>query len=129
MFKTIAIVTLLLTTLLANAQVQPIPKVEESQKINQNLKPNGDFDMFNNLNHPLAITGGLFVLGGAATYVVGSELDHSKYSPNNTTQFVGIGVFAVGAVLFTVFSTERDVNKPKRQKVKKKYNASDWEAQ
>jgi len=129
MLKLIVLLLFIYCGLISNAQIQPIPNVEESQKINQNLKPNGDFDLFQNLSHPLAITGCLFVLGGAATYVVGSELDHSKYSPDNTTQFVGIGLFAAGAVLFTVFSAERNENAPKRKKTKKSYDASDWEAQ
>jgi len=115
MLKLIVLLFFIYYGLISNAQIQPIPKVEDSQKINQNLKPNGDFDLFQNLSHPLAITGCLFVLGGAATYVVGSELDHSKYSPDNTTQFVGIGLFAAGAVLFTVFSAERNENAPKRK--------------
>ncbi|MFB0924720.1 MAG: hypothetical protein QMB65_05495 [Vicingaceae bacterium] len=115
MLKLIVLLLFIYCGLISNAQIQPIPNVEESQKINQNLKPNGDFDLFQNLSHPLAITGCLFVLGGAATYVVGSELDHSKYSPDNTTQFVGIGLFAAGAVFFTDFSAERNENAPKRK--------------
>ena len=129
MLKLIVLLFFIYYGLISNAQIQPIPKVEDSQKINQNLKPNGDFDLFQNLSHSLAITGGLFVLGGAATYIVGSELDHSNYSPDNTTQFIGVGLFTAGAVLFTVFFKERNEKGHRKKKGKKSYNASDWETQ
>jgi hypothetical protein len=79
---------------------------------------------FNNLNHPLAITGGILTLAGAGTYIAGSK--NSNYQPRNNTQYVGIGLFAAGAALFVIFSTERDENTPKRKK-KKNYNSGDWE--
>ena len=83
---------------------------------------------FNGLNHPLAIIGGILTIGGAGTYIAGSEgQNNHNYQPNNTTQYVGIGLFATGAILFTVFATEHEKG-PKRKKVKQKYNASDWEA-
>ena len=127
MLKITFSILLTFSFLFANAQISPIPKAEEQKEVNQNLSGDGEFDIFNNLSHPLAITGGFFVLGGAATYIVGSEINNSKYSPKNTTQFIGIGVFAVGAVLFTVFSTERNENAPKRKKVKQKYKSNDWD--
>jgi hypothetical protein len=129
MLKLIVLLLFIYCGLISNAQIQPIPNVEESQKINQNLKPNGDFDLFQNLSHPLAITGCLFVLGGAATYIIGSEINNSRYSPENTTQFIGVGLFAAGAVLFTVFSKERNEKGDRKKKGKKSYNASDWETQ
>ena len=129
MLRILIISCLLLFCFTSLAQIQSIPKVEESQKVNQYLKPNGDFDLFQNLSHPIAITGGLFVLGGAATYIIGSETNNSNYQPETTTQYVGIGLFAAGSVLFTVFSAERNENAPKRKKTKKSYDASDWEAQ
>jgi hypothetical protein len=129
MLKLIVLLFFIYYGLISNAQIQPIPKVEDSQKINQNLKPNGDFDLFQNLSHPLAITGCLFVLGGAATYIIGSEINNSRYSPENTTQFIGVGLFAAGAVLFTVFSKERNEKGDRKKKGKKSYNASDWETQ
>jgi len=68
-------------------------------------------------------------------YIVGSESIAKKpitdpflenYSPQNTAQYIGIGVFVAGAVLFTIFSTDRKVNVSKR-KTKKIYDASEWE--
>jgi hypothetical protein len=94
-----------------------------------------DDKMFNNITHLLAITGGAFILGGAGTYIVASIINgkdapigqaSNGYSPETTLHFVGIGMFAAGAVLFTIFSTERDVKAPKRKK-NKTYNATDWE--
>ena len=83
--------------------------------------------MFNNLSHPLAITGGILTLGGAGLYVAGSEgKNNHNYQPKNGMQYAGIGVFVAGAVLFTIFSTERDEKTPKRKK-NKAYNANDWE--
>lgn len=81
---------------------------------------------FSGLNHPLAITGGILTLGGARTYVAGSEgQNNHNYQPQTTLQYIGIGAFAAGAVLFAIFSTERDKNLPKRKKAKQKYNASE----
>ncbi len=127
MLKSLVIFFFILSSFCAFGQIQPIPKAEETHKVNTNLKGDGEYSMFKNLKHPLAITGGVFVLGGAATYVAGSQ--HNNYQPENTAQFIGIGVFVAGAVLFTIFSTERNKNTPKRKKIKKKYNASDWQAQ
>lgn len=90
---------------------------------------------FNNLNHPLSITGGVLTFVGAGLYVVGSETLNKKpitdrfldnYSPQTNLQYIGIGVFATGAVLFTIFSTDRSVKAPKRKK-NEKYEVSDWE--
>ena len=83
---------------------------------------------FNNLGHPLSIIGGVLTLGGAGLYVAGSEgKNNHNYQPNNGIQYAGIGVFVAGAVLFAIFSTERDFA-PKRKKGKKKYDKSDWDA-
>tara|TARA_B100000809_G_C15052814_1_gene499546 strand:- start:156 stop:545 length:390 start_codon:yes stop_codon:yes gene_type:complete len=129
MYKVVSIIFLLLFSIGASAQIQSIPKVEVTREVNKNLKPNGDFDLFQNLSHPLAITGGIIVLGGAATYIIGSETNNSNYQPVTTTQYVGISLFAAGAVLFTVFSAEWNESVVKRKKSKKKYDASDWETQ
>jgi len=67
--------------------------------------------MFNNLKHPSAITGSLLVLGGATTNIVGSEINNNNYQPTNTTKHVGIGMFTARAILFTVFSRERNEKK------------------
>lgn len=92
---------------------------------------------FNNIDHPLSIIGGGLTIGGAITYVIASEINAGKqplennihyYSPQTRLQYVGIGVFVTGAILFTIFSTEREKG-GKRKKVKQKYNASDWEVQ
>lgn len=103
----------------------------------QQTTKQGEWDdkMFNNLNHPLAITGGALVLGGAATYIIASIINdkpgplgqtRNGYAPETPLHIVGIGVFVAGAVLFAIFSTERDVKAPKRKK-NKNYNATDWE--
>lgn len=106
---------------------QVTPNELSNPNYNKELKGNQDFDMFNNINHPLAITGGGLVLGGAVTYIVGSYSNHgTDYSPSNNTQYIGMGVFAAGAVLFTIFSTERGPKQPTRKK-QKSYNKSDWE--
>jgi len=117
---------------------QTIPKDFKPQQtanpntINKDISKR-ESQAFNNLNHPLSITGGALTLVGAALYIVGSETINDKeivgaehYSPQTNLQYIGIGVFAAGAVLFTIFSTERKVNVSKR-KQRKKYEASDWE--
>lgn len=82
---------------------------------------------FKGLSHPLAITGGILTLGGVGLYVAGSEAQNNhNYQPQNKTQYLGIGAFATGAILFAIFSTERDENMPKRGK-ERKYNSSEWE--
>jgi hypothetical protein len=126
-----------------NAQVEPIPKDFKTPKNGGDYKGLGGLDKkqhqaFNNISHPLSITGGILTLGGAALYVVGSEMNNdnsqpeihtNNYQPQNVTQYIGIGTFFAGAVLFTIFSTERNKNAPKRKKVKEKYNAYEWEVQ
>lgn len=83
---------------------------------------------FNNLNHPLSIVGGVLTLGGAGLYVAGSEgSNNHNYQPETTLQFIGIGTFVAGAVMFAIFSTEREKG-PKRKKGKRNYDASEWEA-
>ena len=130
MCRFFSVIILLFVLIKAHSQGLSIPKnLKTTPEINQNLKPNGEMDLFKNLNHPLAITGGILILGGSATYIVGSEVQNNhNYQPRNTTQYVGIGAFVAGAVMFAIFSTERNENLPKRKKVKEKYNASEWEA-
>lgn len=127
MLKTTFILILIVNSFLGFSQIQAIPKTQENQKVNTNLKATSNTATFNNLKHPLSIIGDLLVLGGAGTYVVGSEINNSRYSPENKTQYIGIAAFATGAVLFTIFSTERNNNAPKRKKTKKVYQPSDWE--
>lgn len=95
----------------------------------------GEGELFNNLNHPLSITGGALILAGTTSYIIGSEslkkepIDApflENYSPQTNAQYIGASAFLVGAILFTIFSTERSVNIPKNKK-QKKYNASDWD--
>ncbi|PCI99436.1 MAG: hypothetical protein COB15_04435 [Flavobacteriales bacterium] len=146
MSKFFTLILLVFSFIWVNAQVEPIPNDFKTPEVNDNLKAgrldeNG-YGLFNTLGHPLSITGGLLTLGGAAVYVVGSEMNNNNdnnccqsggqpnnYQPQNTTQYIGIGAFVTGAVLFAIFSTERDQNAPKRKKKKQKYSASDWEAQ
>lgn len=98
--------------------------VDNPYNNNRQLKGTEDYDdLFNNIDHPLAITGGILTLGGAITYIAGSS--QTKFQPSTTTQFIGIGIFAAGATLFTIFSTERP-EKVKRKK-KKEVNPSDWQ--
>ena len=91
--------------------------------------------MFNNLGHPMAITGSALVLGGAGTYIAASIMNdkdaplgqsRNGYGPTTTLHFVGIGIFVAGAVLFAIFSTERNGKSAKRKK-NKTYNAADWQ--
>lgn len=139
MLKLLVTITLLLFFLTGNTQVETIPNDFNPPK-NYDNKTLGGLDdkgykVFNNIKHPLSITGGALTLSGAVLYIIGSErlgkqsLDDSfleSYSPQTPLQYIGIGVFATGAILFTIFSTERDVNVPKRKK-KRSYNAADWE--
>lgn len=103
-------------------------------KINKHITQR-EGQAFNNLSHPLSITGGGLILTGAAFYIIGSESKAKKpitdaflenYSPSNTMQYIGIGTFVAGAALFTIFSTDRSLKSPKRIK-DKKYNPKDWE--
>ena len=138
MFKWITFLLFLIVGFSINAQ--SIPKDFKPQEttnqhtINKNIT-HQEGQAFNDLGHPLSITGGGLILTGAAFYIIGSESIAKKpitdsflenYSPQNTMQYVGIGAFAAGAVLFTIFSTDRKVKTPKR-KTKKKYDASEWE--
>ena len=129
-------------SLFLSLNAQTIPKDFKPQEtknehtINKDISKK-DGQAFNNLNHPLSITGGGLILTGAVLYIVGSESKNNEpitnhfsenYSPDNTLQYIGIGAFAAGAVLFTIFSTDRKVNAPKR-KTKKSYDASEWEVE
>jgi hypothetical protein len=112
----------------SNAQVETIPKDYKTQKINENLDGTADGEMFNNINHPLAILGGILTFGGAGLYVVGAERkDIPNYSPKSTMQFVGIGTFLAGATLFAIFSTERE--RDIKRKKDKTYKAEEWEVE
>lgn len=119
---------------------QTIPKdfkpqeTKEQPKLNKHISQK-EGQAFNNLSHPLSVTGGGLILTGAAFYIIGSESKERQpitdtflenYSPSNAMQFIGIGTFVAGAVLFTIFSTDRSVKSPKREK-DKKYNPADWE--
>jgi len=119
---------------------QTIPKDFKPQEnknkhtINKDISER-DGQSFNNLSHPLSITGGGLILTGAALYIVGAETKSKEpitnnfsenYSPENMLQYIGIGFFAAGAVFFIIFSTDRKVKVSKRKK-KKKYDASEWE--
>jgi hypothetical protein len=134
MLKLLLTSTLVFLLLLGVKAQDAIPKNLDLQQPTKQ----GEWDdkMFNNLNHPLSITGGAFILGGAATYITASLINdkdaplgqtRNGYAPETTLHFVGIGVFVAGAVLFTIFSTEREVKTPKRKK-NKTYNASEWES-
>ena len=119
---------------------QTVPKdfkpqeTKEQNVINKDI-PKQDGEAFNNLSHPLSIAGGGLILSGALLYIAGSESIAKKpitdpflenYSPQNTLQYIGIGVFVAGAALFTIFSTDRKVNVSK-QKTKKIYDPLEWE--
>lgn len=109
------------------AQVGIVPNDIYSQEANKDLKATQDFDMFNNINHPLAITGGILTVGGAVLYLFGAEKQNNgNYQPQTTPQYIGIAAFAAGAVLFAIFSTERSEAVPKRKKTKE-YKSEDWE--
>ncbi len=139
MFKILITLIFLVSFVYSNAQVESIPNDFKPPKSDDNKRPGGlndkGYKAFNNINHPLSITGGALTIAGAALYVVGSErlgkqpIDDpfiESYSPQTPLQYIGIGVFATGAVLFAIFSTERDVPAPKRKR-NKNYNATDWE--
>ena len=129
---------MLLVFIQVNAQTIPKnfkpPTTNNQPTINKDIS-NKERQTFNNLSHPLSITGGGLILTGAAFYIIGSETKAKKpitdsflenYSPSNTMQFIGIGTFVAGAALFTIFSTDRSIKSPKREK-EKKYNPNDWE--
>jgi hypothetical protein len=112
------------------------PQENNQHSINKDISKR-DGKAFNNLSHPLSITGGVLTFVGAGLYVLGSETKerepiggHSvnNYSLEAPLQYIGIGAFAAGAVLFAIFSTDRGVKAPKR-KEKQKYNASEWEVE
>jgi len=131
---------LLFLFIVSEAQVESIPNDFKTPTSVDNKDLGGldkkEYKAFNNINHPLSILGGALTLSGAALYIIGSErlgkqpIDNpyiESYSPQSPMQFIGIGVFAAGATLFVIFSTEREKG-PKRKKVKGNYNASEWEA-
>ncbi len=134
------VVLLLSLSIVFTIRAQTIPndfRLQKSQKqpvVNKDISKK-ESQSFNNLSHPLSITGGALTLLGAGLYVVGSETLDKKpitdgflenYSPQVPLQYIGIGVFATGAVLFAIFSTDRSVKTTKRKKGKS-YNASEWE--
>jgi hypothetical protein len=140
MFKWL--VFLLSVSLCLSLAAQTIPKDFKPQEnkdqhtINKDISKR-DGQSFNNLSHPLSITGGGLILTGAALYIIGAESKKNEpitnrfsenYSPDNTLQYIGLGAFAAGAVLFTIFSTDRKAKAPKR-KTKKSYDASEWEVE
>ncbi len=139
MLKAFITFTLVLFFLGGNAQVETTPTDFNSPKKYEEKTLGGLDDKghkaFNNIDHPLSITGGGLTVLGEVLYVIASErlgkqpIDDpflKSYSPQTSLHYIGIGVFATGAILFAIFSTERDVNVPKRKK-KKSYNAADWE--
>jgi hypothetical protein len=111
-----------------NAQ-EPIPKDFKPPKTNDDLKANWETDIFNDVTHPLAITGGILAVGGEVVYIAGSlrEGGNNGWAPTSNLHYIGIGAFFTGVVLFAIFSTEREKG-PKHKKVKQKYNTDDWEA-
>lgn len=136
------VVFLLIFSCFLSFEAQTIPKdfkpeaAKNQPVINKHITQR-DGKAFNNLNHPLSITGGGLILTGAALYIIGSESKEKKpitdsflenYTPENSLQYIGIGTFAAGAVLFTLFSTDSSTKMPKR-KTPKKYDASEWEIQ
>lgn len=108
------------------AQVVIAPNDLHSQGTNKDLKATQDFDMFNTINHPLAITGGILTIGGAILYIAASSNETTNYQPTTNAHYIGIAAFATGAVLFAIFSTERSEDVPKSKKTKE-YKPEDWE--
>lgn len=138
MFKWVVFLFLFSCALSFTAQTVPKdfkPQETKGQHVINKDISKRDGQAFNNLSHPLSITGGGLILSGTLLYIAGSESIAKKpitdaflenYSPQNTLQYIGIGVFVAGAALFTIFSTDREVNVSKR-KTKKIYDASEWE--
>jgi len=137
MIKCLTLLFVLVASLSISAQTIPKDfKTKETKSqpaINKHITQK-EGQTFNNLNHPLSITGGGLILTGTALYIIGSESKEKQpitdsflenYSPDNTLQFIGIGAFAAGAVLFTIFSI-RSTKAPKRKKARN-YDAAEWE--
>jgi hypothetical protein len=134
------VVLLLSCAIVFGLNAQTIPNDFKPQKTNNQPTINKDLSKkegqsFNNLSHPLSITGVLLTIAGAGLYVVGSETLEKRpitdgflenYSPQVPLQYIGMGAFVTGGVLFAIFSTDKSVKAPKRKK-EKSYNASEWE--
>jgi len=73
---------------------------------------------------PGAIIGGSMAIIGSILYVVGAEGDKGNYTPSNGLHYAGIGVFATGAVIYSILTSKP---KDKRDKSQKTNKASDWE--
>ncbi|OFY90848.1 MAG: hypothetical protein A3K10_16270 [Bacteroidetes bacterium RIFCSPLOWO2_12_FULL_31_6] len=108
------------------AQVMVAPNDLHSQETNKELKAKDDFEMFNNIDHPLAITGDILTLGGSIIYIAASLNETTNYQPTTNSHYIGIAAFATGVVLFAIFSTERSEAVPKSKKTKE-YKPEDWE--
>lgn len=144
MSKLFTLIVLIFLFFGADAQVDAIPNDFKTPEVNDNLSGAGRLDengngMFNNIDHPLSITGVVLTVGGAVLYyaaalkieglnksLTATDLPVNGFRPTTTLHHIGIGAFFTGAVLFAIFSTERDKGS-KRKKVKKKYSAADWE--